>query len=208
MRAIAAFAMHGFESVIGYISSNRLWKPIALFATLLSVIAAVTAIVPQEARAHVLNRNLVVHFGWACAAYLLLRRLVLAGERLYRKRKRHYGEGLWRLAPRVWYLLPAAILISINATNEWAFAFTEPFNQPWGGDWHRAVKGLIEPGPVMKWKSVADIAGWLFGSLAAAWSCYYCGDRDHVANGDLRAKGEGELTGVDSTDEPRKKHDG
>ena len=161
------------KSVIRYIRKH--WLPFSIFGSLLAVILTVIAVAPtKELQGHIFNREFAVHFGWGALLYMYFSRLVLFLERRRSKRTVNFK----RLGWRAWYFLPLAIMLAINATNEWLFSFTQIWPWDWvnplGGDWARATRaGDLEK----RWKSIADIAGWAFGGLATAWYTYFMAGR-------------------------------
>ena len=164
----------GFTGVYGYLRRNRLRKVAATFGALLLTIFAVWILAPPELRDHI-NAREVLHVGFGfslCALFWIVVSI------LQRRRGR-------RFAWQVRYFLPLAMLLSINATNEWGLAMTFsvdhwPESEPLiylGGDWARAGK-LAEltdgahGGWKLQMKSIADMAAWAFGALACLWFLY------------------------------------
>ena len=159
-------------STLDWLAKHKL--PVCVFGALLAVILIVRASVPDPIlKAHIDERQFQVHFGWGVAAYLLFLRLLLTVERVMHKR-----TGVVQPKQFPWwvvYFAPVAVLLCFNVTNEFVFAFTETFTRnPFGGDWARCVR---DGDMAKRWKSIADLAGWLFGSLGAAWFCYYMPER-------------------------------
>ena len=161
--------------------------PVAVFGPLLGVIFAVwlEARGDGQLQDHILNREFSVHLGWGALLYMLLTRLIWVAE----IRTKRYLDWF------AWYLLPTAIIAAINATNEWVIAMTlAPVGCEgchWGtvgGDWARAKIMGDEP---LRWKSVADMAGWQIGALACAWYTYFMPRRLWRARiGYLRHRGD------------------
>ena len=158
-----------FGKVTEYVGKH--WLPFAVFGGLLAVILAVyiDAGDDDELKRHILNREFSVHLGWGALLFMLFTRLLLVFERTADKAIPWF----------VWYFAPLVVTLAINATNEWGIAMTPPPERcadcPWlGGDWARAVEMGDQP---LRWKSVADLAGWQFGGLVAAWWSYYMADQ-------------------------------
>ena len=170
LKTVLFTLMAGVYYIVGRIS-EYVWHhrlPFGIFGGLLAIMCIVYAIAPENAREHIVDRE-VLHNGWGALLFMLLSRLILVWERVRDK----------AIAWYVWYFGPLVLMLAINATNEWVFSFTqilpgENFVDPFGGDWARAKRaGDL----ALRWKSFADLAGWQFGGLVAAWWSYYMADQ-------------------------------
>lgn len=174
MASIAAREV--WDRTIGYLRRNRLRKVVAVFGGLLATILAVMAIAAARGDfdlvGHIANREFAVHIGLGFGLYALF---WVVTSILQRRRGRRFD---WRVR----YYLPVAMLLAINATNEWGIAMTPKPKYCYepavvaqggcgflGGDWARALKGGDPP---LMLKSIADMAAWAFGALATAWFLY------------------------------------
>ena len=144
-----------------------------MVAVLFAVAGAAAIWGPPGFWKHVLQRNLELHLMAGAGLYLLFKRLLLLVERRIHKRK---GVKYWRLKPLVWFLTPVACVMAISLTQEYGLSLMGESFGTLGGDWKYNEGSLVA-----RAKSFADNATWLFGSLAAAWSSYFCGNRDSLA---------------------------
>lgn len=185
LRVVIAAKVIG-QLVYDYLRRNRLLKPVGTLAALLLIITVIWMLSPDDLQKHI-NEREVLHIGLGFALYALFGRLLLVFER---KRGRSFG---WN----GWYFIPLAMLLSINATNEWGIAMTRaPPDWPdiplpwWGGDWERALRRDDHTGDDywLRWKSVADMAAWALGALLCAWRDYFLADRLTTARQDYLAR--------------------
>ena len=136
---------------------------IAVFGGLAATIGAVSLLALIDSAAfsgHVWFRSLL-HVPWGFALCILFFRLLMLVETERGKLFR------WQ----AWYGIPIAVVFGIAIMQEFGFP----------GDFRNAV------GWVHRAKSFADVAGWAFGALSAAWFAYFCGDRLSTARWDYIA---------------------
>ena len=140
---------------LSWLKRNRLY--FAVFGGLLGTVALVSLLAlidSGEFSTHVWFRSLL-HIPWGCALYLLFVRLNMLLE--------DARPRLWQW--RGFYALPFGAVLAIAVNQEFGFP----------GDFRKA------PDWIHQAKSFADIAGWCFGALAAAWFCYFAAVRLETA---------------------------
>ena len=152
-----------------WLKRNRLY--FAVFGGLLGTVALVSLLAlidSGEFSTHVWFRSLL-HIPWGCALYLLFVRLNMLLE--------DARPRLWQW--RGFYALPFGAVLGLALNQEFLLS-----SEGFGGDFHHAATAAAKLG-IKTWivqaKSFADIAGWCFGALAAAWFCYFCAVRLETA---------------------------
>ena len=154
-------------AVSGYLVRHKL--PTFVFGGLFFVICIVMTYAGVDGRKqlaeHIAFREFVIHLPWGAALYLLFSVLMPTWER--RRNRRHVTQR--RFGWFVGLLTPVAVTLACAAIQEFGFSVTELLDggSPWGGDWNRPGIDLAD-----QLKSIADLAGWAFGALAAAWYAY------------------------------------
>ena len=188
-------------SIWSYIVRNRLVKIVAIFGGLLVTVATVWAIAPPELKPHI-NAREILHVGFGFTLYcLFMTMLILHIQGWVNKRHVVHSRFPWYVgyfAPLAFLLaINATNEWGIAMTGK-PDMWPDLLSLTWRGDWFRAieaarylggmdssalihVKGVEDPVSVgylveywtaVKFKSIADLAAWAFGALAAAWFCY------------------------------------
>ena len=140
-----------------WLRRNRLY--FYVFGGLLGTVGAVSLLAligSKDFSGHVLWRS-AIHVPWGVALYLLFVRLTMLLEDARNRQFRWRG----------FYGLPFAAVLALALNQEFGFP----------GDFRNAAATAADLGIatwIVKAKSFADIAGWIFGALAAAWFCYFC----------------------------------
>ena len=154
---------------MNWLKSN--WRYFAIFGGLIvpilavGIYGAVTA--GEESFVHVMFREFVIHVPWGFCLTALFVILMMT----YQNQRDTVIGWKWR------YAIPLAAVMACAAIQEFGFSMTELFAGRWGqvigGDWNRELNAAGEP--LEEWeklKSIADLFGWLFGTLAAIWYHY------------------------------------
>ena len=153
-----------------YIENHKL--PFAVFGTAFGVLFGVAAYAyfagPTGFWQHVLDRNIQMHLCAGVALYLLFSRLLIVVEHLRGHRRFHWF---------VWFFAPVAAVMAISICQEYVFSILggPETRWQWGGDYRANGRAGDY---VAQFKSFADNATWFAGSMAAAWYCYYCPERN------------------------------
>ena len=152
---------------------KRYWHYFAIFGGLMMVPTVVTVGWGFEhLRWHHVFERQVLHIPWGFCLYCLAVRVAIVVE--------HRRKASRPFAPWGFYGLPMAFVAGLALNQEFLLSLAGKTQWHPGGDFHY-WKGQ----PWEQAKSFADIAGWLFGALAAAWFCYFCAYRLNDARVDL-----------------------
>ena len=149
---------------MNWLRRNKLY--FYVFGGLLGTVALVSLLAligSKDFSGHVWFRSLL-HIPWGVALYLLFTRLTMLLEDARPK----------LLQWRGFYGLPFGAVLGLAVNQEFGFP----------GDFRHAAHTAADLGIatwIVKAKSFADIAGWVFGALAAAWFCYFCAVRLETA---------------------------
>ena len=142
---------------MNWVAKNRLY--FYVFGGLIAVVSVVSGLALSDSSdlsEHVWFRTLL-HLPWGFVLYCLFTRLLQVAEAHL-----SWSSAKWTSDYRYFYGICIGVVIAIAVNQEFGFP----------GDFRHAENWQLRE----QLKSFGDIAGWLFGALAAAWRDYFMAD--------------------------------
>ena len=153
--------------------------PWLLFSSLSLVLVVVVLVAyvwgPDGFWKHVLERNLELHLAGACGLYYAFGAEIMLIEWIVRK-----CGGKYRISPEMLFLGPVLEIAVVSMTQEYVYSLMGASAGTWGGDWTYNNRN-----PVEQFKSIADNAVWLLGSMWTANTVFVMAPRNLMAKREL-----------------------